>query len=233
MFAYLGFEQADQLAGEIKNPQQNLPRAIIIAVLIGTFIYILLQVVFIGAIPAQPDHGPRARRHPGDNPIAVGPFAGLAGVVGLGWLAIILRMDAFISPFGTGLIYDDLDLAGQLRPGQEPVLPADLRARSTGTASLVRPDHGVHGRPGLPAAVPELALAGRPGHLGERADVRGRAAVPGRVPQPGARTRTGRTGCPAPRCRAARVHRRQPDHLLVGLRDAVEARRRASWSATC
>ena len=32
VFAYLGFEQADQLAGEIKNPQRNLPRAIIIAV---------------------------------------------------------------------------------------------------------------------------------------------------------------------------------------------------------
>ena len=25
VFAYLGFEQADQLAGEIKNPQRNLP----------------------------------------------------------------------------------------------------------------------------------------------------------------------------------------------------------------
>ena len=32
VFAYLGFEQADQLAGEIKNPQRNLPRAIIFAV---------------------------------------------------------------------------------------------------------------------------------------------------------------------------------------------------------
>src|SRR6266513_6281507 len=31
VFAYLGFEQADQLAGEIKNPRRNLPLAIIIA----------------------------------------------------------------------------------------------------------------------------------------------------------------------------------------------------------
>ena len=36
IFAYSGFEQADQLAGEIKNPGRNLPRAIIISVLIGT-----------------------------------------------------------------------------------------------------------------------------------------------------------------------------------------------------
>jgi amino acid transporter len=34
-----------------------------------------------------------------------GPFAGLAAVAGLGWLATILRIDAFISPSGTGLIY--------------------------------------------------------------------------------------------------------------------------------
>ena len=54
VFAYLGFEQADQLAGEIKDPQANLPRAIIIAILIGTVIYVLLQVVFIGAMPPQP-----------------------------------------------------------------------------------------------------------------------------------------------------------------------------------
>src|SRR5580700_1695341 len=38
VFAYLGFEQADQLAGEVKNPQRNLPRAIIIAILMCTVI---------------------------------------------------------------------------------------------------------------------------------------------------------------------------------------------------
>src|SRR5262249_40051255 len=46
IFAYLGFEQADQLAGEIKNPQRNLPRAIMLAVGIGITIYVLLQVAF-------------------------------------------------------------------------------------------------------------------------------------------------------------------------------------------
>ena len=51
VFAYSGFEQCDQLAGEIKNPGRNLPRAIIISILIGTAIYCLLQVVFIVAMP--------------------------------------------------------------------------------------------------------------------------------------------------------------------------------------
>ncbi|MGD0374248.1 MAG: APC family permease [Streptosporangiaceae bacterium] len=106
VFAYLGFEQADQLAGEIKDPQRNLPRAIILAVLIGVTIYVLLQVVFIGAIPHSLITGPKGWAGiPATNPIAIGPFAGLAGLVGLGWLAVILRIDAFVSPFGTGLIY--------------------------------------------------------------------------------------------------------------------------------
>jgi len=104
VFAYLGFEQADQLAGEIKDPQRNLPRAIIYAVLIGTAVYVLLQVVFIGATPANLiTHGFSAIKS--TNPIAVGPFAGLAGAVGLAWLATLLRIDAFISPAGTGLMY--------------------------------------------------------------------------------------------------------------------------------
>jgi amino acid transporter len=103
IFAYSGFEQADQLAGEIKNPGRNLPRAIIIAVLIGTLVYCLLQVAFIGAMPAnQLTHGFAGITNTG---ILSGPFAGLSAVVGLGWLATILRVDAFVSPSGTGLIY--------------------------------------------------------------------------------------------------------------------------------
>jgi amino acid transporter len=104
VFSYLGFEQADQLAGEVRNPQKVLPRAIITAMAIGTFVYIMVQVVFISAMdPAQLTHG-----FPGISNANVlsGPIAGLAGLIGLGWLATILRIDAVVSPYGTGLIYE-------------------------------------------------------------------------------------------------------------------------------
>src|SRR5215831_7398312 len=104
VFAYLGFEQADQLAAEVKDPQRNLPRAIIYAILLGTVIYVLLQVVFIGAIqPATLGHGWAALK--GNSGLINGPLAFIAGAAGLAWLATILRVDAFISPSGTGLIY--------------------------------------------------------------------------------------------------------------------------------
>ncbi len=62
--------------------------------------------MFIGAIPHSLISGPKGWAGiPSTNPIAVGPFAGLAGAVALGWLAVLLRIDAFVSPFGTGLIY--------------------------------------------------------------------------------------------------------------------------------
>ena len=103
IFAYSGFEQADQLAGEVKDPGRNLPRAIILAVAIGTVIYCLLQVAFIVAMP--PDQLAHGFAGITNTEVLAGPFAGVAALAGLGWLAAILRADAFISPSGTGLIY--------------------------------------------------------------------------------------------------------------------------------
>ena len=114
IFAYSGFEQCDQLAGEIKNPGRNLPRAIIISILIGTVIYVMLQVAFVGALPPHllsngglvglvcPAKG---TCNPSVAALNAGPFAAVAALGALGWLATILRIDAFVSPSGTGLIY--------------------------------------------------------------------------------------------------------------------------------
>src|SRR5439155_11400029 len=46
IFALLGFEQADQLAGESANPKRDIPRAVIGSIVIGGVIYVALQIVF-------------------------------------------------------------------------------------------------------------------------------------------------------------------------------------------
>jgi amino acid transporter len=102
IFALLGFEQADQLAGESSNPRRDIPRAVIGAIAIGAVIYVLLQIVFLGALPPSQIGSTWA-----GSPFTdfSGPFANLASLVGVGWLATILYIDAVISPGGTGLIY--------------------------------------------------------------------------------------------------------------------------------
>jgi amino acid transporter len=103
VFALQGFEQAIQVGGEARNPQRDIHRAVIISMIIGTMIYILLEVAFIGAIT------PKNVSHNWLNPIPgvghFGPYATLATTAGVGWLATILYTDAVISPAGTGLVY--------------------------------------------------------------------------------------------------------------------------------
>ncbi|MCQ4040688.1 APC family permease [Streptantibioticus rubrisoli] len=102
IFALLGFEQAIQISGESKNPKRDIPRATIGSVFIGAGIYLALQIVYIGALPGSSfAHGWAKLDYAGIS----GPFAGLATVIGLGWLAWVLYLDAVISPGGTGLIY--------------------------------------------------------------------------------------------------------------------------------
>jgi len=102
VFSLLGFEQAIQLAGESSNPKRDLPRATILSILIGAAVYILVQVVYIAALPAASFvKGWAGLAYNGDG----APIAGLATLVGLGWLAFILYADAVISPGGTALIY--------------------------------------------------------------------------------------------------------------------------------
>lgn len=102
VFALQGFEQAAQLAGEARDPQRNVPRAVIGAVVIGIALYLALEIAFIGALNRS------NLAHGWANPVGkgdFGPYATLATGLGLGWLAAVLYIDAFISPAGTGLIY--------------------------------------------------------------------------------------------------------------------------------
>ncbi len=105
IFSYLGFEQADQLAGESKNPRRDIPIAIIGSIVLGMIIYIALQVAFLGALPSSAIGDTWSQAGDGLYTTFTGPFAEIATLVSIGWLATILYLDAIISPGGTGLIY--------------------------------------------------------------------------------------------------------------------------------
>jgi amino acid transporter len=123
VFALQGFEQAIQVSGEAKNPQKDVSRAVIVAMLIGTSVYILLEIAFIGAL------NPAAVAQNWDNPIAAGdfgPYASLAAGAGAAWLAYVLYADAFISPAGTGLVYIATSARATYAMSRTKVLPPVL-----------------------------------------------------------------------------------------------------------
>jgi amino acid transporter len=104
VFSYLGFRQGIELAGETRNPKRNIPIAVIGSVLITAVIYILLQVAFIGAVRPSDlvsSHGWAKLDFKND----FGPLAAISSLIGLGWLAKLLYIDAVVSPADTGLIY--------------------------------------------------------------------------------------------------------------------------------
>jgi amino acid transporter len=109
VLAFLGFRSVIELSGEAKNPGRTIP--LVLALAMGTVIllYVLLGVVFVGALsPAQLAGGwGSLSDHTG-----AGPFASMALALGLGWLATLLFADAAISPGGTALIYTGV--AGRL-----------------------------------------------------------------------------------------------------------------------
>jgi amino acid transporter len=52
VFAFGGFESVLVNSGEVKNPEKNLPFALLLATAIIAFIYILIQIVSIGTLPS-------------------------------------------------------------------------------------------------------------------------------------------------------------------------------------
>lgn len=105
-FALTGFEGALEVGGESAHPQRDLPRAVLGAFLVCTVIYIVVQIAFIGGLP--PSLLAHYSSWPGlatDPLLSRAPFFVLAGLLGMTWLAWTLRVDAVVSPSGTGLLY--------------------------------------------------------------------------------------------------------------------------------
>jgi amino acid transporter len=100
IMSYDAFQTIINMGGEIKNPRKNVVRGVLLSMLITAVIYVLLQVTFIGAV------SPAALAKTGWHGLNYSsPFADLAIILGINWLVILLYLDAFVSPFGTGVAF--------------------------------------------------------------------------------------------------------------------------------
>jgi amino acid transporter len=137
VFSFLGFRQGIELAGETDNPRRNVPIAVIGSVLITGVIYVLLQVAFIGALdPELISDGWAGLSFEND----FGPLAAVATLLGLGWLAVLLYIDAIVSPGDTGLIYTTITSRisfAMARNGNAPRALAKTTERGVPMVSLV------------------------------------------------------------------------------------------------
>ena len=137
IFAAEGFEQSIQIGGETKNPQKNIPRALLIAMAVGTVFYLLLDFAFVGSLnPANLVHG---WTQPIPGVAKLGPYISLTTQAGLGWLATLLVIDAVVSPGGTGLVY--LGTSSRLsyglgRNGYFPKIISRINARGVPIVSI-------------------------------------------------------------------------------------------------
>ncbi len=91
-FAYIGFDAISTTAEEAKNPQKDLPRAMILALIITTLIYVLISLIITGMV-----HYSELRV--GD------PLAYALDKVGLQWISGIIAFSALIAMTSVLLVF--------------------------------------------------------------------------------------------------------------------------------
>ncbi len=100
IMSYDAFQTVINIGGELDNPRKNIIRGVMISMLVTAAIYVLLQVAFIGAVD------PSMIASKGWHGINFSsPFADIAILLGINWLVVLLYIDAFVSPFGTGVAF--------------------------------------------------------------------------------------------------------------------------------
>lgn len=122
MYSLLGFRQAVEYGGEGRSSSRDVPRAVVVSVVISAALFVLLEVAFIGGIRWSETHPIRTLPNgttivlsnvsltPGNwtalstSNIAAAPLASELALVGLGALSILMIVDAWVSPLGNAII---------------------------------------------------------------------------------------------------------------------------------
>lgn len=91
-FAYIGFDAISTTAEECKNPQRDLPRAMIYALIICTVLYVIITLVLTGMVSYSE--------------LGVGdPLAFVFQKVGLNWLAGVVAVSAIFAMASVLLVF--------------------------------------------------------------------------------------------------------------------------------
>ncbi len=102
IFAFNGFRQATEMAGEAKHPERSLPIAIIGGILICMLVYLALQYGFLASV------GTQAHLKDWQSMKLAGthsPFAIVLAQEKLNYLLPVLYVGAVIGPFAAALMY--------------------------------------------------------------------------------------------------------------------------------
>ena len=91
-FGYIGFEGITRLAGETKNPEKTIPKAILVSIAVTTVFYILVGIAAVSVVPWQ------------ELATAEAPLALVAENVFGSNSFIILSVIALFSTFNTALV---------------------------------------------------------------------------------------------------------------------------------
>jgi APA family basic amino acid/polyamine antiporter len=113
-FSYSGWNAAAYVAGEIKNPRRNVPRALFLGALAVTAAYVLLNFVFLYTTPAAELRGKLEIGH-----VSAGHIFGHAGGAVMGGMIALLLVSTvssmiFAGPRVTQAMGEDFPLLGKL-----------------------------------------------------------------------------------------------------------------------
>ncbi|ARM75227.1 APC family permease [Acidianus manzaensis] len=147
VFSYLGFRQAIEYGGEGKNPQKDIPFAIISSLVISMIIFTVLEIGFIGAlnwsaIGIQPGNWNSLITSSISNSPILSIFKIHSSSLLLAldiWISILV-FDSIISPAGTGIIYTGTSvrtLFGSSNNGYLPKIFSEVNKRGIPFISLI------------------------------------------------------------------------------------------------
>jgi APA family basic amino acid/polyamine antiporter len=88
LWAFIGLESATVAAGEVKNPERNIPRATIIGTALATVVYIATTIAIMGVLPT------------GTLAASTSPFADAASAMFGGSWGVVMALVALVATFG-------------------------------------------------------------------------------------------------------------------------------------